>query len=501
MRHLHSIVVLTALALFVAAGTSVARQGEPPYSLTHPTKVGFNLAIEDLGSIDAAALLRDADRALRAPGMQVKRAQVAESLATAVAPTLQGRIDNLPDGSQLWRARVRVSGATDLRLGFDVFRLPTGASLHVIGADDYWQGPYTIADDNDGRFEAPVLPGDSAIIELHVPAGQSIEAGQLRLGVVGAGFRDVFGRSKIGQPGASGECNIDVVCDLGQPYADEIRAVAYIEFRNDDDGQYYMCSGTLLADVPRTRKNWFLTAGHCIDSAAEANSISVYWNYQSTRCQSLGMPTGGFFKDNQSGAWLRAARADVDFSLLELKEAPAAAWNVYRAGWDATNTTPSGTIGIHHPSGDVKKITAGPRPATIRNCTVYGGPANTHWQTGPYSQGTTEGGSSGSGLFAPAGAGDGARRLIGMLSGGNAQCSSSAPTRPDNGGDCYGKFAIAWDGASADQRLRDWLDPDHTGTRSIPGGTTAPAEPVSQRPPLDTPSILRQLPHRRATRP
>lgn len=141
MRHLHSIVVLTALALFAAAGTSVARQGEPPYSLTHPTKVGFNLAIEDLGSIDAAALLRDADRALRAPGMQVKRAQVAESLATAVAPTLQGRIDNLPDGSQLWRARVRVSGATDLRLGFDVFRLPAGASLHVIGADDYWQGP------------------------------------------------------------------------------------------------------------------------------------------------------------------------------------------------------------------------------------------------------------------------------------------------------------------------------------------------------------------------
>src|SRR5699024_550021 len=38
-----------------------------------------------------------------------------------------------------------------------------------------------------------------------------------------------------------------------------------------------------------------------------------------------------------------------------------------------------------------------------------------------------------------------------------------------SGYDCYGKFAIAWDGASANRRLSDWLDPDGVNPPGIDG--------------------------------
>jgi hypothetical protein len=486
-----------ALALLLA-GAAQARQGEPPYSLTQPAKARAAVPLEEVAGVDAAQRRAEADAAAHAPGPQRKRLAVADGRSVSITSEDAGRWQTLPDGSRLWQVQVRAAGATDLRLGFSQYALAPGATLHVIGAGGYYQGPYTAADATEGRFEAPLVPGDTATIELRVPAHA---AATLELGTVGAGFRDAFGLAKAGapgNPGASGACNVDVVCPLGDAYADEIRAVGFYEYRADDDRQYYLCSGTLLADVPRDGRNWFLTAAHCVHSATEAASVVVYWNYQSTRCGTLAAPPAGFFGDDQHGALLRATRSDADFSLLELTGAAEPEWNLYRAGWDASGAAPAATVGIHHPSGDVKKITAGPAPSTIASCIVDGAVAATHWRTGPYTQGTTEGGSSGSGLFAAAGA-SGARRLIGTLSGGDAACSSAAPTRPNAGTDCYGQFAVAWNGRDAASRLRDWLDPMGTGTLAIDGGDGQaapgfPPPPRAQRPP---PSILLQLPRQR----
>lgn len=504
MSHARTITALLAGLVLAAAGPATARQEGLPYSLAERGKVGTNVAIEDIGSIDAGALLRTAERPKAAAEvLPTKRLGVAETFTASVAPGSHGRSDRLADGSWLWRTRLRVAGATDLRLGFGTFALPEGATLHLIGADDYYQGPYTAADAFAGRFESPVLPGDTVTIELRLPADMEPSGAILAVDRVGAGFRDLFARAKVGRPGNSGECNVNIVCPAGIPYTDEGRGVGYMEFRNDEDGNYYMCSGTLLADVKRSGRNWFLSAGHCVDSQNEANSLVVYWNYRSMQCDYLSMPSGGYFNQDQHGATLRATRADVDFVLLELAGTQPASWNLYRVGWDALGTVPAGTVGLHHPAGDVQKVTLGPRPGTSRNCTLSNSPPDTHWRTGPYSEGTTEGGSSGSGLYIPAADGSGGKRLIGMLSGGNAQCSTSSPSRPDNGNDCYGKFAAAWDGPSAASRLRDWLDPDGTGTRSIAGGDgqppggTAPTRPVGPEPP----PIVRALQHRRKPRP
>lgn len=474
MKHrCHFTLHVAALLMLVFVGVDAsARHGELPYSLAHRAKVGVYLQTENVKAIDAAARRNESNEAMRTPGVHMKRMQSADNVPVSMTPDQNGAWETLADGSRLWRLKVRAAGATDLRFTFGKFSLPPGATLYVIGADEFYQGPYSAADSMNSQFHAPVVPGDTGTIEVRIPANTSLGTDALELTGVGAGFRDLFGREKTGGtgPGASGACNVDVACPLGQSYPDEIQAVGYYEFQADDDHGSYICTGTLLADVPRDRKNYFLTAAHCISSSTEAASMVVYWNYQSTQCGTLSAPAGGFLGDDLHAATLRATRADVDFTLVELTQAPQAAWNPFYAGWDASNAVPSGTIGIHHPSGDVKKITAGPPPSTIYSCISSSGTSQTHWQTGPYTQGTTEGGSSGSGLFASAADGSHAHLLIGTLSGGGAACSSLTPSQPNADIDCYGKLAIAWDGTDSSTRLRDWLDPANTGAISLQGG-------------------------------
>ncbi len=468
--------VITLLAGMAVTITAHARQGDPPYSLAHHAKMAVDLPIEDVTPVDAADMRAVSDARAQAIGPHAKRMQVAVGTAVAIDPSRYGVWSTLADGSRLWRVKVRARGATDLRFGFSRYAPPAGATLHVICSGGYYQGPYTAADAIDGGFHTPAVPGDTATIELHVPAHSDFPADALVLDSVGAGFRDRFGLAKANASdiGTSGACNINVACPLGQTYPDEVRAVGQYELQSDTDHHFYECTGTLIADVAHDRRNYFVTAAHCVSSNSEAASMVVYWNYQSTLCNQLSAPAGGYLNDDQHGAVLRASRADVDFSLVELSQAPDPAWNLYYAGWDAGGATPTGTIGIHHPSADVKKITAGPSPGTTNSCISDSPTAtNTHWATGPYTQGTTENGSSGSGLFAANGDAH-ARLLIGTLSGGDAACSSIAPSQPNAGTDCYGRLAIAWNGASAATRLRDWLDPTNTGTTSIAGIDSAP---------------------------
>lgn len=461
--------------LLLAAGNTHARQGEPPYSLSAHAKIAISVPIIDVHAIDAAQRRAEVAAREHTPGPHSKRLNIADDNRVSITPDSAGVWQLLADGARLWRVRVRASGATDMHLGFTRFALPAGATLHVIGANDYYQGPYVATDATAGRFTAAVVPGDTATVELRLPAGSELAPGALELGSVGAGFRALFDAApkSAGDPGSAGACNIDVACPLGQAYPDEIRAVGYYEFFDEDEGEYYACSGTLVADVPRDRRNYFLSAAHCISTASEAASMVVYWNYQSTHCGVLSAPPGGFFNDDQHGATLRAQRADVDFSLVELTQTPLTAWNVYYAGWDASAVTPAGTIGIHHASADVKKITAGPAPTTTSSC-IGSSTGATHWWTGPYTQGTTEVGSSGSGLFTLAGNNSHAHLLIGTLSGGDAACSDTTPTRPNFGNDCYGRLSVAWNGPDAASRLRDWLDPSGTGT-TVQAGIDNPA--------------------------
>ncbi|MCP4661591.1 MAG: hypothetical protein GY856_39830, partial [bacterium] len=149
----------------------------------------------------------------------------------------------------------------------------------------------------------------------------------------------------------------------------------------------------------------------------------------------------------------RASDYGNDMTLNELNSTPKSAYDVYYSGWDArTSTAPQSSIGIHHPSTDEKAISYNDDPLTTVNSCISTGGVNTHWEVNNWEQGTTEPGSSGSGLWDPA-----THLLVGYLSGGQAACGNSLY-------DCYGKMSVGWG-----LGLSGWLDPSSTGVRYVAG--------------------------------
>jgi hypothetical protein len=159
---------------------------------------------------------------------------------------------------------------------------------------------------------------------------------------------------------------------------------------------------------------------------------------------------------NVNGGILRAAYAGSDVTLTELNTAPNPAWGIYYSGWDNSGAAVSSAVGIHHPSGDIKKISF--ENSALTSGSWSGTPANSHWHVPGWNLGVTEPGSSGSPLF------DQNRRVIGQLHGGASACGASDLS------DEYGKFSVSWTGnATNSTRLSNWLDPSNTGATAIDG--------------------------------
>ena len=438
--------LLCAVILLSVSAPVAAKVGAPPLSLQRKVQPLSTIPQLVLPPTDILAeLAADAKTGVPTPP------RFAVGQKVAVNPATHGTWEQLPEG-RLWRLRIRSAGATDLNLGFTTFWLPKGATLHVSSErESYFQGPFTAQDNKPhGQLWTPVVPGDGAVIELFVPA-HALQEAQLSLTQVGAGYRNVFQQQKGSSgPKSEGTCNIDVVCPQAAAWSNEVRSVGVYTINGT-----FTCSGTLIANAAGDFRNYFLTANHCGLNAANTPTVVVYWNYQSPTCGTHGP---GSLAQNQSGAIFRAAKHDVDFALIELDDIPEASFGVYYSGWDRSGAAPAGGVGIHHPDCDVKAISFSSKPlATVNSCINTGG-SNTHWQV-TWSEGVTEPGSSGSGIWDPA-----THQLVGTLSGGSSSCFS--PASPD----CYGKFSVAWaSGNSSADRLRDWLDPQSTGVTGIPG--------------------------------
>jgi hypothetical protein len=435
---------LSLICLLPSAAT--ARQGALPASRRQQLQPLAAIPQLVVMPTDVAAELAADARAGNPPPLRF-----AAATEVQVTPLTHGTWEQVA-GGRVWRLRVMSAGATDLNFGFTTCWLPQGGTLHVYSEEeDYVQGPYEARDNKPhGELWTSVLPGSRAVIELFVPA-EAKEQPQLFLSRVNRGYRDMFQRHK-GEPGSAkaGSCNIDVVCPIAAPWSNEIRSVARYSV-----GGIGLCTGSLINDVLGDYKPFFLTANHCTISPANAASVVVYWNFQSPSC---GQHGGGSLAQNQSGVIFRAAKYDVDVTLVELEEMPDPAFQVHYAGWDRSGTAPSGAVGIHHPNGDEKSISFASNTLTSVNSCIGTGGNNTHWRV-VWNVGVTEPGSSGSGIWNPNN-----HRLVGTLSGGGSACGT--PTLAD----CYGKFVVAWtNGATSAERLRDWLDPLGAAPSGISG--------------------------------
>jgi hypothetical protein len=279
---------------------------------------------------------------------------------------------------------------------------------------------------------------------------------------------------------------IDVNCEEGDHWQDEKRSVVRIYITKNSTSEY--CTGVLINNSDYDGTPYILTAEHCInkDNFA-ANSVFVF-DYESPSC------FGGDGDNSRSiaGAELLAVGDSLDFSLIRLSLEPPPAYDPYYAGWDRTGNYNNPTTSIHHPWGDVKKITLDYQAPSIPSkqsdvpyADLYDYYYFSYWWIKRWDVGSTQGGSSGSPLFNTDG------QVIGLLSGGSARCGDSIGYDSDNNrvlynnafnvDDYYTQIKFAWDYKSdLDASLKPWLDPGNSGVTSLGGYEPAGIRPFNK---------------------
>ena len=338
----------------------------------------------------------------------------------------------LEDGSSIWTLQINSPSAYSLNVIYDLFHIPDGAEFFVYSSNkEMILGAFTSLNHkpHGGFSTAPVI-GDQIILEYNEPYEAEFK-GEINIETVAHDYRNIFFNQSRGY-GDSGSCNNNVACSEASEWQDEIRSVAMIL----TSGGSRICTGTLINNTNQDLSPYFLTANHCLGGN---DSWIFMFNYDSPSCSNQNGPTNM----TVSGSSLLVNSASSDVALLILNETPPESYNVHYAGWDVSGNTPNIPVGIHHPSGDIKKISF-----DYDNASNSGN----FWDIDSWDDGTTEPGSSGSPLF------DGiSHRIIGQLYGGVASCTNF-------GYDTYGKTSVSWN-----LGLNQYLDPNNLGVNYIDG--------------------------------
>ena len=390
----------------------------------------------------------------RAGGMYIIGLNQPTDLGTANAGTWTSEDDN-----KVWRLKIKSDGAQALHLLYSEFYLPEGGQVFVYNADYSHKSRAYLGNENPGgaSFATEAIVGDETVLEYTAPAYVT-EAPRIRIEAVDYIFRSAqrFSPKNAGENGDSDPCEVNVNCPEGSAWKDQKRGVAKIIVR--DGSTSGLCTGSLVNNTSLNCRNYFLTAQHCGGAATTANLNQwiFYFNFESPDCNNL-TNTEAQAADNQTrtGCARRASSGTVseveksDFLLVEINGTIPAAYNVFYNGWDRASAAATSGVGIHHPAGDIKKISTYSANAVSSS---WGGTSGSHWRVTwvatASGHGVTEGGSSGSPLF------NQNKRIVGDLSGGGSECTSTSSP------DLYGKFWYSWDqaGTTAATRLKPWLD-------------------------------------------
>ncbi len=350
-------------------------------------------------------------------------------------------------GDRIWRLTLQSPGATSLSLHFRDWQVPEGAQLWVHDAySEQVQGPYGARYNDSGELWTAMVLSDAVELEFRSPA--NVPAPELMIAKALHGFRST--NAATGVPQKSGNCNIDVACPEADPYADQVRSSVLLVI-----GGSAACSGTLINNRENNFLPYVLTADHCQIDTGNDQSVVAYFNFQRSSCERGAQSSRETVQldpqQSVSGAEFIAGNPDSDFTLLELGSVsnPAsipASWRPYWSGWTRSEAAPQAGASIHHPSADEKSIALF-NTALERQQLQDAGQTVETWQV-VWSAGTTEQGSSGSGIYGSDGL------LRGQLYGGGASCGT--PANPD----FYGRFAVSWSRSSRQgKQLAKWLDP------------------------------------------
>lgn len=312
-------------------------------------------------------------------------------------------------GGFVARLRAASDTAEGLRVKLDLGAMPGTMEVRVQGADPARVEVMTLDPSLGPEAWTPWTEGPSQLIELFSPVAPAPDA-------VSIGALLHFTDSPVAKAAAS--CTIPTACTSGESALDAMiaeRKKSVIKLQYVSGGGGFLCSATLI-DTPRRPSGFVLTANHCIDAAAAANSITAFWFYESTSCADASPAPGRI--QVPGGMQLVFTNFNVDGTLLLMNQAPPSG-----ARYAPVNPALLGAglpvVSISHPRGDSARWATGTSGAILRD------------QERPYdmysvnfARGIIEPGSSGSGIFTEA---NGRLELRGILSQGALDLSCTQP--------------------------------------------------------------------------
>jgi len=387
-----------------------------------PLRIGFHRTVAALNSV--AAFRQGLEWTATEAGGRVAAVSVTSPAAGRIRAGL--RVYSLPDQATvrfLAAGSATAFSVSGQRIN-DTIRANLAAGDRSEAAHTYW---------------SPVLAGAEVTVEIELPAGVAPDAVEVALPLISHVRSDALdapaqASERIGE---SAYCEKDATC-YQAIWGSQINATARMLF--SDGGWTYLCTGTLLNDYDdATQVPYFLTARHCISTQTEASSLNTDWFYASGTCNAGTL--GGNVVTLTGGATLLHSNAATDASFLKLNDtAPAGS---YFSGWSTEfPSVPASVTAIHHPEGDLKKLSGGQtedfetcggvESSGTYSCT-YTLPGAADHLAVYWTSGTTEPGSSGSGLFLT-----GSKLLVGQLHGGISSCASGYS-------DDYGLFKVTYD--------------------------------------------------------
>ncbi len=439
--------VLCPIAIFSQQIVNQVSDGGTPWSYKF-TQFDNEIPLVDMGVIDVDALnAEDAINDAQKNGPW----RFGFNHFTSLNLNNSGAWRTLDNGDKLWRIAVRCPDAITVNLAFQYVSIPEGARLFIYNEDKtITLGAFTQKYvSEDLQFGTELLDGEKVFIEYYVPASCA-NVGNLELFRVTHGYRSTV--SYVDRAfGTSGACNNNAQCFPA--YDDQIRSVVMLV-----SGGSGFCTGALINNTCNDGTPYVLTANHCGSSGF--GSWVFRFNWEAPTCVQPGSSPSF---TSITGGTQRAANPGSDMSLVEITaggaEASITTYGGYYAGWDRNNTGAVNQFCIHHPDGDIKKISFATGTAVTA---TYG--SATCWQTGTWTDGITEPGSSGSPLFNMSGL------IIGQLYGGPSNCGCE--NNAGCGYDYYGKIFTSWTGGGTNAtRLSNWLDPAacNTGATTLVG--------------------------------
>ena len=380
------------------------------------------------------------------------------------------------NGTQVCRLKINADGALAGNLYFNDFFLPEEAELFLYDdSKKQVKGAFTnFNNPENGHFATELIAGETVILELNIPENIKTKP-VIHISEFGYAYRDVPHYDEINGFGGSDWCEININCSPeGDNWQLQKRSVVRILVKVAGAG--FWCTGSLVNNVRFDATPYVLTADHCAfqlnqyASDEDLDEWIFYFNYESDGCENPASEPGlfsmvGAGKVAQGG---KRGQEGSDFYLLLLNNQVPSNYNPNFLGWSRVDEASDHGVTIHHPEGDIKKISTYLTP--VESSGWYGNGLQSHWKViwaeTENGWAVTESGSSGSPLFNSEG------KLIGTLTGGLAACDESGALGPDKP-DYYGKFSYHWqsNGTVDTAQLKPWLDPDNTGVISI-GGLT-----------------------------